>query len=161
MAVQASGSTTAPRMGWPGTLSGRRYSLHVHQSPPPPPSTLLNHLFRQVVNAAVGASEFWLQAHHGTRHTHPVALLQHETHLLAAHGATAVVLFTAPLLPLLRSAALATSDGLLLLNVPLSVAHLHDQALVRRASRTASWDTTQWSDDAFHSLLLDSSLPRA
>ena len=47
------------------------------------------------------------------------------------------------------------------MNVPLSVAHLHDQALVRRASRRTSWDTTHWSADAVTALLLDSSLPRA
>ena len=120
---------------------------------PKPPSTLLNHLFRQVVDAAVGSSEFWLQAQHSTGHTHPVAMLQHEAHLLAAHGAPTDVPFTTPLLPLLRSAALATSDGRLFLNIQLSVAHLHDQALVCQASRAASCDTSLWDTDAFFSLV--------
>ena len=37
-------------------------------------------------------------------HTHTVALLQQEAHLLAAHGASQALPFTAPLLPLLRGA---------------------------------------------------------
>ena len=90
-----------------------------------------------------------------------MALLQREAHLLAAHGASQALPFTAPLLPLLRGAALATSEGRLLLNAPHSVAHLHDQALIREAAPLAAWDTSVWNAAAFSALLLNSTLLRA
>ena len=149
--------------GWDGQASflvDATASMHCGftKAPPPPPASILNHLFRQVVSATVGAQEFWVRAQHDTGHTHTVALLQREAHLLAAHGASRALPFTAPLLPLLRGAALATSEGRLLLNAPHSVARLHDRALVREAAPMAAWDTSVWNAAA---LLLNSALPRA
>ena len=104
---------------------------------------------------------FWVRAQHDTGHTHTVAVLQREAHLLAAHGASRALPFTAPLLPLLRGAALATSEGRLLLNAPHSVTRLHDQTLIREAAPLAAWDTAVWNATAFSALLLNSTLPRA
>ena len=128
---------------------------------PPPLATLLNHLFRQVITATVGAHEFWVRAQHDTGHTHTLALLQREAHHLAAKGASQALPFTAPLLPLLGRAALATYRGRLLLNAQYSIALLHDQTLVRDASLSASWDTSIRSAATFAAMILNSSLPRA
>ena len=150
--------------GWEGQatfLADATASMHCGYTKPPPPASILNHLFRQLVSSSVGAQEFWVQAQHDTGHTHTVAMLQREAHLLAAHGASRALPFTAPLLPLLRGAALATNEGRLLLNAPHSVARLHDQALIRRAAPLAAWDTAAWDATAFSTLLLNSALPRA
>ena len=109
----------------------------------------------------MGAQEFWVRAQHDTGHTHTVAALQREAHLLAAHGASRALPFTAPLLPLLRGAALATSEGRLLLNAPHSVTRLHDRTLIREAAPLAAWDTAVWNATTFSALLLNSTLPRA
>ena len=82
-----------------------------------PPSTTTNHLFRELVTCAVGFQEYWLQSQHTTGHTHPSAALLREAHALAARGAAGTMSFTAPLLPLLSRATLATSEGRLLFNV--------------------------------------------
>ena len=71
-----------------------------------------------------------MRAQHDTGHTHTVAVLQREAHLLAADGASQALPFTAPLLPLLCAAALATSEGRLLLNAPHSIARLHNKTLI-------------------------------
>ena len=150
--------------GWDGQasfLADATASMHCGYTKAPPPVFILNHLFRQLVSASVVAQWFSIRAQHDTGHTHTVAMLQREAHLLAAHGASRALPFTAPLLPLLRGAALATSEGRLLLNAPHSVARLHDQTLIREAAPLAAWDTAVWNTTAFSTLLLNSTLPRA
>ena len=112
------------------------------------------------MTASVDMHKYWLQAQHNTGHTHVAATLQHKAHNLASVGAACAKPFTAPLLPLLNRAILATSERRLLFNIRLSVTR-HDVSLVRAASREASWDTVRWSAGDFTSLLLDSALPRA
>ena len=102
-----------------------------------------------------------MRAQHDTGHTHTVAMLQRGAHLLAAHGASQALPFTALLLPLLNRAALATSRGRLLLDALHSVARLHDLALVQEAKPMAAWNTLVWNAAAFSTLLLNSALPRA
>ena len=61
--------------GWDGQayfLADATASMHCAfaKAPPPPPATILNHLFRQVVSATVGAHEFWVRAQHDMAHSH-------------------------------------------------------------------------------------------
>ena len=97
----------------------------------------------------MGFHEYWSQAQHNTGNTHGAATLQREAHNLASDGAAGARPFTAPLLPLLGRAVLATSEGRLLFNTRRSVARLHHASLVRAASCEASWDTTHSSASDF------------
>ena len=77
MAGQASRPIPSQGLGRPSQLPcgcHRIHALRIHQAPPPRAS-ILNHLFRQLVSATVGAQEFWMRAQHDTGHTHTVALL--------------------------------------------------------------------------------------
>ena len=102
--VSADGFTPGSLLkGWDGQasfLADATTSMHCGFTKAPPPASILNHLFRQLVSATVGAQELWVRAQHDTGHTHTVALLQRDAHLLAAQGAPQALTFTAPLLPL-------------------------------------------------------------
>ena len=59
--------------GWDGQasfLADATASMHCGFTKAPPFASILNHLFRQLVSATVGAQEFWVRAQHATGHTH-------------------------------------------------------------------------------------------
>ena len=60
------------RDGQASFLADATASMHCGftKAPPPPPASILNHFFRQLVSATVGAQEFWVRAQHDTGHTH-------------------------------------------------------------------------------------------